>query len=255
VKKRIRVLLPVLILCQSCSLLWAGRHFETGEYFVLVDQVDAYGDWPVSGAGWFKSDVDANPDVLFYYGDDDVNNKFFYVRTRGDVAGDPIELVRFNSTFTAIQSTSGFVVGEWHHFAFVIASDTSATIWLDGGNSAEDTTSIDYDATTFDSFALGRRNDSSPLLYYDGALAYVATWGSDISASVASLAGGADPDTIDTANRVTHWRLEEAAETDSAVDSEGNYTLAIGTGTPDPVDASTLLNSSGNFWFYYLQIE
>lgn len=96
----------------------------------------------------------------------------------------------------ASTSTSGSVgVGEWHHALATFVTTTSRLIYLDGGNSAEDTTL--HSSLVFDSITIGYEQDASPGDPWDGGLMWPAVWDRALDADeIAMAAAGVHPTMI-----------------------------------------------------------
>jgi hypothetical protein len=141
-----------------------------------------------------------------------------------------------NSDATVILSSVGsvgatavaagnYTANTWHHAACVSASQTSRIAYLDGNAGTEDTTDCGALAT-LDRALIGARINVTPGVFHDGKSAEAAIWSSVLSApNIASLAGGAAPDTIGTP--VAYWKLDGDGITEA--DSVGSFTMD-GTG-------------------------
>jgi len=237
-----RLLLALLLLTSPC---FAARVFTGAEWFAKDNVTDDYGGaYPVSVALWFYASSDSAADSLFWWGDDTVSNQYIRILTRGDLAGDPIQLERANSAFTHIETTSGFTIDTWHHAAVVISSATSATIYLDGGSSATDANNVSYPSSP-DNYNLGSRGNNTTLNELSGKMAYTTTWDSALTAgNISDLAGGDIPTTIDSGNIISYWKLDEPGAWFDALDAQGTNLLTR-AGSPGYEDTSHLLDDPG----------
>ncbi|RKY12812.1 MAG: hypothetical protein DRP52_04265, partial [Planctomycetota bacterium] len=134
-------------------------------------------------------------------------SNWFVLKTKIDGAGNYIRAdTRSSSGWQEVASTAQFSGNTWHHAAAVFASSTSRTVYLDGGNSATNTTSVT--PSGIDRISIARLGDSSPGNYMSGRVAEVAMYNAALSADeIASLARGFSPLLIRTQNLVGYWPL------------------------------------------------
>jgi len=125
----------------------------------------------------------------------------FALDARGGDAGDPVSAVDFRSppsSFTVANTTTGYVTGQWNHGAAVLSANNSRTAYLNGGNSATNTTN-QTSTPTFNRIGIGIYFDAanSPFSYFDGRIAEVGIWTAALTAAeVASLAKGMTCDKV-----------------------------------------------------------
>ena len=99
-------------------------------------------------------------------------------------------------------TTAGYSVNTWHHVCAVIASSTSRTIYLDGGNSGSDV--VDRTAAAFVECHIGWAEYGND--YMSGRICEVAIWNvALLAAQVASLAAGAHPYEIEPDSLVFYY--------------------------------------------------
>jgi Concanavalin A-like lectin/glucanases superfamily len=85
-----------------------------------------------------------------------------------------------------VAATANFVVGDWHHACAIFPSATSRTIYLDAGNSANNTVNIS--PTGINDLWIGTNNAAAN---FDGDLAEVGVWTSALSLpEITSLSKG-----------------------------------------------------------------
>ncbi|RKY09640.1 MAG: hypothetical protein DRP56_02370, partial [Planctomycetota bacterium] len=148
-------------------------------------------------------------------------SNWFVLKTKIDGAGNYIRAdTRSSSGWQEVASTAQFSGNTWHHAAAVFASSTSRTVYLDGGNSATNTTSVT--PSGIDRISIARLGDSSPGNYMSGRVAEVAMYNAALSADeIASLARGFSPLLIRTQNLVGYWPLIRDGDRDCI----GGYNL------------------------------
>lgn len=133
---------------------------------------------------------------------------------RGDVAGDPIDILAEGPGQAVSRSTTGCTSGKWHHACGVFTSATSRTVYLDGGSSA---TNTNPRTTTLNQTEIGAWRSS---LWFSGDIAEVGIWNIDLSvAEIAALANGVSPALIRPQNHVAYLPL--IRETHEIVNATG----------------------------------
>ena len=124
----------------------------------------------------------------------------FALDARGGDAGDPVAASDFrNATYRNAATTVPYVTGQWQHGAAVFTSNTSRTVYLDGGNSVTNTTAGGGTSPTFNKIGIGVYLDASgnPVSYLNGQIAEVGIWNEALTAAeVASLAKGMTCDKV-----------------------------------------------------------
>ncbi|MCB1934084.1 MAG: hypothetical protein KDI45_16665 [Candidatus Accumulibacter sp.] len=145
---------------------------------------------PYSFACWFRTTnmTQTKPIIGF---NNAAGSRYDQIWFRGAVAGDPIDILSDAGGGQVItRSTAGTSSGVYHHACAVIASATSRTIYLDGGNSATSATSVN---PTVDAFNVAR----FPGEFFAGDIAEAALWAAALTAEeVAALANGVSPQRI-----------------------------------------------------------
>jgi hypothetical protein len=135
----------------------------------------------------------------------------FSLDARGGDAGDPVAASDFrNNTYVSAATTVGYVTGQWQHGAAIFTSNTSRTVYLDGGNSITNTTAGGGTSPTFNKVGIGIyfNGAGSPDAYTDGRIAEVGIWNVSLTAAeVASLAKGMTCDKVRPQNLVFYAPL------------------------------------------------
>jgi len=122
-----------------------------------------------------------------------------------------------------VTTTDTAMESAWHHYAAVFPSTSSRTPYLDGVAGTTDTTSL-ASFNTFDNLRIGRALDNTKGML--GYIGHVAVWKSALSSGqIASLAAGANPQTIDSANLVAYYPMTNAADVGEEIINGYDLTL------------------------------
>lgn len=165
---------------------------SSSQYF-QVDQTPVTGV-PITVSCFFKSTDDTNAQVAVHIVDKDTENNGFSMIIAAHLGGNPVRaFVWTPGGSLAVNSTTGFTTGTWHHGATVFQSSTIVHAYIDGSSKGS-ITGTSQIPTGIDRIAIGRHGDSSPGAYYDGDLCEVGIWNTNLTDSeVASLAKGFSP--------------------------------------------------------------
>lgn len=142
-------------------------------------------------AGWFHADsVAANNTILATGNSGGSSTNFRVLRTN---TSSQAELsINDGVGTTSINSTTTFSTGAWNHAVAIFASSTSRTVYLNGGNSATNTTS--RAPSGINRTSVGAKLGNTAAGFFDGHLADVAAWNVALSADdVLSLSLGYSP--------------------------------------------------------------
>ncbi len=161
---------------------------------------------PLTISAWFKSDLNNARTVIACLVDTEGAvaglQGFFALVEDGTKAGDPICATKHDggggsAISDEATSTSGFVTGTWYHGCAVFTSNTSRTVYINGGSSSTNTTNVPNLTNAADRIAIGCLGRSTPVAFYNGQVADVGIWNEALSASeIASLAKGYTCDKI-----------------------------------------------------------
>ena len=92
-------------------------------------------------------------------------------------------------------TSTGVAAGTWHHAAAVFTSNVSRTAYINGGNSATNTSSLTLNTPT--SVVIGARYNTTLGFYFGGDIAEVGIWNAALTADeIASLAKGMSCDKV-----------------------------------------------------------
>jgi len=158
---------------------------------------------PLTMACWFNCDsADLSCCLVSVTNSGNAGNLTrFALFARGNVAGDPVTAIASNTFSNGIaDTTAGYIVGKWHHGCAVFTSTTSRSVYIDGGSSATNTTSITptlLDRTNIGVQFLQNAGGTSGINFADGLIAEVGIWNAALTQpEIASLAKGMTCDKI-----------------------------------------------------------
>jgi hypothetical protein len=121
----------------------------------------------------------------------------------------------------------------------VSSSDSSHTVYLDGGGKITITTQINPQSV--DQLAIGVLNRASPVNWFDGKLAEVAVWDVALSdADAVTLAGGTPASSVSGADCLFYADLRSnAVDLIAAATITNNGSVAFDAGDHPPVSAGS----------------
>jgi hypothetical protein len=159
---------------------------------------------PLTMACWFNSDSLTVSQVLVSITNQGTAGGItrFAILAAGAVSGDPVRAIAsdISANNGIAETTSGYSANFWHHAAGVFTSASSRSVYLDGGNSATDTTSITptlLDRTNIGVQFLQSAGGTSGIAFADGLIAEVGIWNAALTAAeIASLAKGMTCDKV-----------------------------------------------------------
>ena len=150
----------------------------------------------------------------------------FAMFAAGAISGDPVRAIASNTVQGngIAATTSGYSANFWHHAAGVFTSASSRSVYLDGGNSATDTTSITptlLDRTNIGVQFLQSAGGTSGIAFADGLIAEVGIWNAALTAAeIASLAKGMACDKVRPQSLVFYAPLVR-----DLIDQKGGLTI------------------------------
>lgn len=201
----------------------------SSQYLVATGAL-AYGSTPMTFACWFRSNDGTIAQTIMSMANT-LGFSEFSLRARGDLAGDPLQARAMDEVSEAVAATTtGYTANTWHHGCAVFDSSTSRTAYIDGANSANNTTS--KTPSGINSFAIGRNNDQTPGAYVSGDVAEAAIWSATLTdAQVASLATGISPLLVRAENLENYWSILGNNSASGEIDVIARYALTW-TGSP-----------------------
>jgi len=160
---------------------------------------------PFSVSCWAKFDDDTIDQAIWSLGDTGSINNYFGLVFQGSSTERALQLTR-DSTTSNFNQGSNSTVNAWHHYVAIWISTTDRDVILDGGTPTTNTTSVT--PAGLDTIAIGVLRRSSNTQFASGKIAYCAVYSDELtSGEITSLAGGACPANVNTANLVEHWPL------------------------------------------------
>jgi hypothetical protein len=149
------------------------------------------------------------------------------------------------TTASAI-STANYSTNTWHHACAVFSSNSSRTIYLDGGNSATNTTAVSVNTVSFVATTIGGFSNSGSIGQpCGGMIAEVAVWNGNLTADdAATLAKGISPLLVRPAILVAYWPLYGNASPE--VELRNRYEMTV-NGTTKDVQPRIFLPSRGQY--------
>jgi hypothetical protein len=153
-------------------------------------------NYPWTACLWFNPSADnVNQACLSIHPN---SGQYFGVSIGGGIAGKPFRCFHSSNTVaTAAESTSAFSANIWQHGAAIFESNASRTIYLDGANSATNTTAANAQGASTEIFIGARRLNGVIAGYFGGLIAEVGIWSAALTAEeVASLAKGMTCDKV-----------------------------------------------------------
>ena len=174
---------------------------------------------PITLAAWVNSDSLAGLRYIITLDQSSVANNWFAlgtVATTGLVRA--ITVAEGNPT--SAESTSGITIGTWAHCCAVFSSSTNRTAYLNGGNSATDTTSRTPSGINSTRIA-ARTFNGVQGLFFDGKIAEVGIWSAALTAAeITSLARGMTCDKVRPQSLVFYAPLVR-----DLIDAKGGLTI------------------------------
>ncbi len=122
-------------------------------------------------SGWFNSDTDSTR-ALFSWANFASNSNYLTARAAGSSSGDPVDAASRNTTLNNVETTTGYTVGTWHHFAMKIDSSGNLDVFIDGGSKGSASgQALTAGLDNFEIGALGRSSTHAESAVFDGELA------------------------------------------------------------------------------------
>ena len=168
--------------------------------------------YPVTMACWFKASSLAVRAMVTIANSASASRYWrLGITSTGQVRASVVNGTSIAHATTAVAVTTGV----WAHACAVFRTDSDRSAYLNGGNRATDTTTVEL-PIGLNATAIGARPSSVVADFFDGDIAEAAIWNVDIGdTAIALLARGVSPLRIRRPNLVAYWPL-------------------FGTGAPEP---------------------
>ena len=169
---------------------------------------------PLTMACWFRCTSDSVTGIVMGLGNLGATNQNFYLAARGAVAGDPVSFAcRNGGSASFADTTTGYSINKWHHACGVATSTTLRDVYIDGGSTGQNTTSLT--PTGISGIRIGASASSNVPTIHTGEVAKAAIWNVALSIpEIRALAGGVDPIEIRRGNLVFYPELSWNAAVD-----------------------------------------
>lgn len=207
-----------------------GRQFTPSTDWLDVG-VAAVTVAPLTLVCWFRADILDQQATIVSLGDTAGNTEYFILNvTLGEAVN---AFAKGGVPDDGATTSTTFSTNVWHHAAGVFASTTSRSAYLNGGGKTTNVTSVS--PSSIDTTAVGRTGKQTPADYFDGSIAEVGIWNTNLSdAQVTSLAGGTSPLFIAKANLKGYWPIFGGRSPERDYSGNGND-LTV-NGTPAQID-------------------
>ena len=109
-----------------------------------------------------------------------------------------------NDVSVNVLGTTAINDGNWHHVMFVYVPSTSMTLYVDGVQDAQNTTSIPSAINNnYSDVYIGQ------FQFWDGNIDEVAVWNSDQSSNASTIYNSGVPNDLSSLSSVSWWRMGE----------------------------------------------
>lgn len=149
---------------------------------------------PITVSLWVKAET-TNAGCPWWMGDPSVTNEFWSGYSSWTASGYEVRASTSSSAGEASARTTNYVsAGVWQHWSLKFIASTSRSSMLAGDTGNKGTNATSRAPSGADTIAIGRANDSTPGVYFDGDVAEVAVWNIALTeAQEVALAGGVCP--------------------------------------------------------------
>ena len=197
---------------------------------------------PLTMAGWFYStDATVEGAILSITKSND-NNHAFILYADGATGGDPVQAVARGGAFDPVPTTTGFTANTWHHACAVFASNSSRSVYIDGGSKGTETST--HTPSGVDRFSAGVWDRPTGIWHFPGRLAELGVWTVALTDNeVKMLAAGVSPLRVCPENLVRYYPCYNASVLE-------NYSLGLVrdltvTGSPSIADHAPVIPQWG----------
>lgn len=186
-----------------------SRAFASGSSQYLGYAGALVSAYPWTFGCWYRTTDVTTVQVIFSIGDTAASSDYWHFAMLGNADGDLLVFDCDSSSqpFGRSQTTTGVTVNTWHHCVAVGASASSRTVYIDGGSSGSNTTTIT--PSSLDTTSIGRASWASATKYYlDGLVAEAGLWNVALAATeIGMLADGFSPLMVRPDALVAYWPL------------------------------------------------
>lgn len=167
-------------------------------------------DYPFTFGCWARPDTGAANLSAMSIGDASAGSP--YLRLSFQNVSGLVACLHWNGSASDLAETSAsYTVGQWHYISCVCASATSRSVTIDGAN--DGSSSTNRTLTNIDNFTIAVTADSTPLAYFNGAIAEPVVYNVALLADeVYRLAQGEPALFIRPQDRVAYWPLTDGSD-------------------------------------------
>jgi hypothetical protein len=208
---------------------WGARTFvsASSQYLVNTSFGSGPATWPNTLAAWFYPTSAVGTQAIVALGD---NNAIDSIRgLRVNAVANKLTLLERDTvdTFGEPASTVNYNANAWNHGAGVFTASNSRTVYLNGGNSASDATSLG--TVNLNDVAVGAwQRNATQVTFFNGRVADVAYWNVALTAAeILALANGARPFTIRPQSLLLYYPLDGLQSPEPNLAGNGTYNLTL----------------------------
>ena len=192
---------------------------------------------PLTLACWFKADDLTNNHTLvgLFKLNPGSGSESFFLSASGATAGDPLQALTATSgdIYVSASSSIGYSSGVWQHACGVYPAANSRIIYLDGGNSGSEGSSVT--PSGIDRTYMGAFHYIGGTIYSNCSVAEVGIWNIALSADdAASLAKGFSPLMVRPASLVAYYPLVGRYSPEIELKAGNNGTVSAATQADHP---------------------
>lgn len=161
---------------------------------------------PLTMACWYTQEATlGNGELMGYYNSLSSSNRFgLSVRAAGTLRASHAD----TATAGNANTTSTTTAGVWTHACGVFISTTSRTVYMNGGNSVNNTSNIALTMAGLDNIKIGQFGNLGAGGNLQGKVAHACVWSAQLTAGeIAALAAGVHPRLIRPDAIINYWPL------------------------------------------------
>lgn len=196
----------------------SSQYLENGAAVITAE--------PLTMVAWARpSDVQTVSRTIFSIGTASGVSRW-QIQTNGSTASGTVSAASVNTgaAFTQAATTATTSNNAWAHVCGVFTSSTDRRIYLNGGNSVQNTTNIAVSGVNRTD--IGARWSTTIGSYFDGDIAEVAAWDVALTAAeVATLGAGYSPLFVRPASLVAYWPI--IGRNSPSIDRVGGFNMTV----------------------------
>lgn len=187
-----------------------ARHFTRAQNEYLFSATTPITAAPFTVSVWVKTATDTSVDdfCIVQIQDASAVGDLWRLNANGNLVAGEFTFGARDTGNALVSAVSSVVpnIGTWYNVVGVERAADDREVFVDGGNSGVN--AVSRTPNNIDSIAIGMERDSSADDPWDGDIAEVALWNTDLSdAEIAILAAGYSPLFVHPQNLVAYWSL------------------------------------------------